>query len=281
MENINTIDHLRSITKDAWDKLSRITYVVKQLIRDHMQVHDAIASFDQHVDPYKESKATLFGDIHRVRRYFYYTIKKLDLTSHLSRDAVDLAIEEVRKTYDDDGNILINIRNYLRTFCLNNRVEDELLYKQYKKQWEVKISGLEQEEITSSAKTAEYSKQLEIIKRDSKLAELRVNNIIEEEPTMLNRMANQSTHEANRIKQEYDTRRQKTVNELEIVRKQREQLNKQYANSVTKTKTLKTQIESLKKLKDLKLEEQQKKLIVKYGRGLLLYGPPGTGKMKF
>lgn len=277
MENINTIDHLRSITKDAWDKLSRITHVVKQLIRDYMQIHDAIASFDQYIDPYQESKATLLGDIHRIRRYFYHVIKKLHLTSYLSREAVDLAIDEVRKTYDDDGNILINIQNYLRTFCLNNKVEDESLYEEYKKQWANDISRLKREQTTSNDETERCIKRLETYKRDLKVVELRTTNIINEEVTMLSRIADRKEHEANRIKQTYYADRQRAINELENIRQQHEPLNKLYADSVTKTNAIKKQIESLEKLKQLKLNEQHKKLIVKYGRGLLLYGPPGTG----
>ncbi len=277
MENINTIDHLRTITKDAWDKLSRIPHVVKQLIRDYMQIHGTIASFDQYVDPYKESKATLLGDIHRVRRYFYYVIKKLHLTSYLSREAVNLARDEILKTYDDDGNILINIQNYLRTFCLNNKVEDESLYAQFQRQWANDISRLKREQRTSEDETDRCKQRLNNYKRDLELAERRANNIINQETTMLNKVATLNEQEANRIKQEYYADRQQALNNLEKVRQQHEPLNKLYADSVTKTNAIKKQIESLEKLMRLKLDEQHKKLTVKYGRGLLLYGPPGTG----
>ncbi|CAF4709424.1 unnamed protein product [Rotaria sp. Silwood1] len=241
-ENINTIDHLRSITKDDWDKLNRISHVVKQLIRDYMQINSAIASFHQNIDPYKESTATLIGDIHRVRRYFYYTIKKLYLIPYLSRKAVDLAIDEVRKTYDDDGNILINIHNYLRTFCLENKIEDKALYEQ---------------------KTIRWATEIEQLRRELPTLELNI--------------------------QQSDRRRVTALRNIEVAKNRRDKIyenaqkvhekeNELYMSLVTKAANNKKQIENLEKLKKFKLDDQQKKLSVKYGRGLLLYGPPGTGK---
>lgn len=278
MENINTIDHLRCITKDAWDKLNRITHVVKRLIRDHMQINSAIASFDQNSDPYQQSQATLLGDIHRVRRYFYYQINKLHLVSYLSHDAVELAIEEVRKTYDDDGNILINIQNYLRTFCLNNKIEDKSLYEQRKSQWANEIIKLEQEQKTSNQVTERCLQRLENYKRDLKTTEARTNNIIEQEMIVLNNITTLKEQEADRMKEEYYTKRTGAISDLQKIQKEHEPLNKLYADSVAKTNSIKKQIESLEKLKQLKLDDQHKKLIIKYGRGLLLYGPPGTGR---
>ena len=46
----------------------------------------------------------------------------------------------------------------------------------------------------------------------------------------------------------------------------------------TKIAEINAQIKDLRAYLDLDLAEQHRKLIVKYGRGLLLYGPPGTGK---
>ncbi|CAF3763793.1 unnamed protein product, partial [Rotaria sp. Silwood1] len=241
-ENINTIDHLRSITKDDWDKLNRISHVVKQLIRDYMQINSAVASFNQNTDPYKESIATLIGDIHRIRRYFYYTIKKLHLIPYLSRKAVDSAIDEVRKTYDDDGNILINIHNYLRTFCLENKIEDKALYEQ---------------------KTIRWATEIEQLRRELPTLELNI--------------------------QQSDRRRVTALRNIEVSKNRRDKIyenaqkvyekeNELYMSLVTKAANNKKQIESLEKLAKFKLDDQQKKLSVKYGRGLLLYGPPGTGK---
>lgn len=277
MENINNIDHLRSITKDAWDKLNKITHVVKRLIRDHMQINVAFASFDPNSNPYQQSKATLLGDIHRVRRYLYHKINKLHLVSYLSHDAVELAIEEVRKTYDDDGKVLMNIRNYLRTFCLNNLIEDESVYEQRKSQWADEIIKLSHDQKTSNDETTRCLKKLENYKRDLKITESRTNNIIEKEKLVLNNIKHLKEQNANEIKEEYYNDRRKAISDLDKLQKEHEPLNKLYADSVAKTNNIKKQIESLEKLKQLKLEDQQKKLIIKYGRGLLLYGPPGTG----
>ena len=79
---------------------------MKRLIIDYVKLNleNVSNSFNQPIrDPYQDSKATLLADIHRVRRYFFYVIKKIDCIPYLSREAVGLAIEEVKKTYDDDG----------------------------------------------------------------------------------------------------------------------------------------------------------------------------------
>ncbi len=256
-----------------------------------MQINSAVASFNQNSDPYKESTATLLGDIHRVRRYFYYVIKKLDLVPYLSREAVDLAIDEVRKTYDDDGNILINIQNYLRTFCLKNKVEDQLLYEQNKRQWADEIRRLKREKLSSEQETDQCRIQLERLQRDLKATEKRTNNIIQREVTILNNTSSlittnttgQTNREGLRRNQEanniiYQRDKNEAIRELERTQKEHAQQNERYAVSVAKVNSIKKHIESLEKLMQLKLEDQHKKLTVKYGRGLLLYGPPGTGK---
>ncbi|CAF1220450.1 unnamed protein product, partial [Didymodactylos carnosus] len=66
--------------------------------------------------------------------------------------------------------------------------------------------------------------------------------------------------------------RRQAISDLEKIQKEHEPLNKLYADSVAKSNNIKKQIESLEKLKQLKLEDQQKKLIIKYDRGPLLYG---------
>ncbi|CAM4934856.1 unnamed protein product [Rotaria socialis] len=241
-ENITTMDHLRTLTKEDWEKLSKIGHVVKQLIRDYMQINTAIRSFDQTKNPYEESTAALIGDIHRVRRYFYYSIKKLHLVPHLSPEAVDLAIKEVRKTYDDDGNILINIHNYLRTFCLENKVED-------KKSYEVKVK--------------DWADEVERLKKRQKELVLQID------------IGNERRTKARRNLEVSKERRDKIY---EYNQKEYDKENILYTTLVTESNRNKSRIEALEKMMEFKLDDQQKKLTVKYGRGLLLYGPPGTGK---
>ncbi|CAF0926260.1 unnamed protein product [Rotaria sordida] len=180
-ENISTIEHLRgAVTNETiWEKIT-VRVLVKQMIRDYVQLNVVSKNSSQVTDPYKDSKATLLGDIHRVRRYFYHITGQIQCVPYLDRNAVNLAIEEIRQTYDDDGNVLINIHNYLRTFCLQNTVATE------------------------------------------------------------------------------------------------EERNKQ--RQATELDNDEKKIEALKELLELNLANEQRKLNVKFGRGLLLYGPPGTGK---
>ena len=275
VENINTIDHLRNITKDDWQELNQISHVVKQLIQDHMQIKRAVASFKQSSDQYKESMATLLSDIHRVRRYFYYVIKKIDLVSYLSHEAVDLAIREVRKIYDDDGNILINIQNYLRTFCLKNKVEDQILYEEKQKQWANEILQLKKEQKTAEEETSQHQTKLERLQEDLKATEKRTNNIIRGEMITLN-----GASKSSKTSFDYRMGKDQAMKDLERVQTLHKQRNELYLGSVARLNSIKKQIEMLEKLRRLELKDQHKKLMVKYGRGLLLYGPPGTGKLK-
>ncbi|CAF1321194.1 unnamed protein product [Didymodactylos carnosus] len=88
-------------------------------------------------------------------------------------------------------------------------------------------------------------------------------------------MSNASLMAANQIKDYYTTRNE-AIKDLERVQKEHVKQNERYVASVAKTNNNKKQIESLEKLMQLKLNDQHKKLIVKYGRGLLLCGPLGT-----
>ena len=134
-------------------------------------------SFNQQIrDSYQSSKATLLADIHRVRRYFYHVIKKIDLIPYLWREAVDLAIEEVKKTYDDDGNILINIQNYLRTFCLENRFEDEVAQEQKKEMWLVELSYLQTKQKKNNQKLGQLHREVGQLEREIKVYEKRKAN---------------------------------------------------------------------------------------------------------
>lgn len=119
-------------------------YLVKQMIRDYVQLNAASHTFNTSADPYQESKATLLGDIHRVRRYFHHVTNTLRHVPYLDRRAVDVAIEEIRRTYDDDGNVLNNIHDYLRTFCLRNTVAGQAEHEQQRRVWLTEQNGLRQ-----------------------------------------------------------------------------------------------------------------------------------------
>ncbi|CAF1015332.1 unnamed protein product [Adineta steineri] len=297
-ENINTVAHLRTITNDAWEKLTRLTYVVKQMIRDYLQLNTGSNIFNQSkVDPYKESKATLFGDIHRVRRYFYYVTKHLHLTSYLDRRAVDIAIDEVRKAYDDDGNILINIKNYLRTFCLKNTMDNAKTIQQKRQDWINELAQLNADTQKLQIEVNKHQLNLQTAKTNFKYSENHYKIIIDKEQdtkekvkAKLKSIENLNNNlypnlnwandfdSANKMKFTYQEEKRNAERTLEYNRNEFKKQNDIDLDLKTKIENYKSQIECLENFLKLNLEDEHKKLSVKYGRGLLLYGPPGTGK---
>lgn len=90
------------------------------MIKDHLQLHTPFLAKNSLTPDYDTSDATLYADIHRLRRYFHHAAGTLKSMSYLNAIAVDLAIVKTRKTFDDDDddNILSTIHAYLRTICL-------------------------------------------------------------------------------------------------------------------------------------------------------------------
>ncbi|CAF0950295.1 unnamed protein product [Rotaria sordida] len=165
VENIKTIEHLQNtvMNESVWDKLSGVRPTVKQMIYDYVQLNAIAGSFNQTTDPYKESPATLLGDIHRVKRYFYDAIGKKEQLTYLDRKAVDLAIDELRSFYADDGNVLSTIHEYLRTFCVPTAsfTEEEIVKK--RSIWLHELKQLEDEAVilTEEANLATATSKLE------------------------------------------------------------------------------------------------------------------------
>ncbi|CAF0843802.1 unnamed protein product [Didymodactylos carnosus] len=289
-ESILTLDHLRNVPDENWDKLTKVNSVLKQLLRDYLQI-DSNALNQQSTVPYEESKATLLADIYRVRRYFYYVIKKIDLLPYLSRDAVKLAVEEIGKTYDDDGNILINIQNYLSTFCSENRLEDRLSLQKQQREWTTSLTTLKKIKVDLEKEISRCEELLKTSQADVDLYKDRKENLPSKERGMNEKIKVLRTKATTRdtewltthlkieeLKREYEDEKQKTTVEVEA----REQIFKKHSenhlNLVTKATSIEEEIKNLENMLSLHLEEQYKKLRVKFSRGLLLYGPPGTGK---
>ena len=267
------------------------------MIKDYVQlnIHAIGSSFEQQSsDPYETSKATLLADIHRVRRYFYDKIKKIDLIPYLSRQAVDLAIEEVKKTYDDDGNILVNIENYLRTFCLENRFEDEKAREEKKSNWQKEFDQLIKNQSSNNEKLGQLQREVNKLEEDLKVYEQRKENksssirekeLAEKIRAKLNEKTTgdvdrlKKTNEAKKMKSDFDTEKAKANTKVRELRDEYKRKADEYRDLVGQTANEKVQIEHLKNLLQMDWKEQEKKLMVKYGRGLLLFGPPGTGKL--
>ncbi|CAF2082084.1 unnamed protein product [Rotaria magnacalcarata] len=262
-ESITTLEHLRTIaSNDSWEKISCIKHLPKQMIRDYIQLNAASNTFSKIVNPYAESEATLIGDIHRVRRYFYYVTDNLKHLSYLDRRAVDLAVVEVRRSYDDDGNVLNNIHNYLRTFCLKNAVETEL--KQLR-------SNIE----SNRKKYEECLKEYDTAETDTRLYSLRLENLARKRAEVYAK-ADQTNDKSKKIDFENEVKNiQVQLDKKQYVSKMKKE---EYLSVAAKIDNAEKQIENLNGFLKLNVAEEHKKLTVKYGRGLLLYGPPGTGK---
>jgi flagellar biosynthesis GTPase FlhF len=268
------------------------------MIRDYIQLSASSNTLNKVINPYEESKATLFGDIHRVKRYFYYVTDNLKHLSNLDRRAVDLAILEVRRSYDDDGNVLNNIHNYLRTFCLKNIVESEAAHKQQRKEWQDELDELNQSNKSNGKKMEEYSKDYESAENDVKLYKTRSENYLQRKNDIYDE-ADRLTEKAHKMASTQpqsnswselldQARRKKSDYESELKKSQLDLDKKRYILKTKKELLLsisvkidsaEKQIENLKGFLKLNLGEEHKKLTVKYGRGLLLYGPPGTGML--
>lgn len=314
-EQIHTLDQLCNISDDSWEHLSKIPEVVKRLIIDYIKLNldNGTSSFNQQIrDPYQSSKATLLADIHRVRRYFYYVIKKIDLIPYLCREAVDLAIEEVKKSYDDDGNILISIHNYLRTFCLKNQFEDEAAQQEKKDVWIAELGYLHAQQGENSQKLGQLHCELgrlrceiEVYERHkddrnrsrhgttdpdrstSKENESRSNakkGFLQKIKDSFSGTPRNTPHRMRRKDEEPQRRAEEEAFEAEInanIQEKRAEYQRkaeEYYNIDAEKTNNNARMEHLKNLLQMDWKEHAKKLIVKYGRGLLLFGPPGTGK---
>ncbi|CAF4244951.1 unnamed protein product, partial [Rotaria sordida] len=214
--------------------------------------------------PYIDFEATLLADIRRVRRYFHYVTNTVKFIPYLDRRAVELAIREIRLTYDDDDdNVLSNIQTYLTTFCLRNTLGDANVHKQQCIEWtkerdhllllnkerrtqkeidvEVKdlLEGLVSSKITKQLfdKHDERKRKIELIEKELKETQIR----LQQAQTQL------SAHRA-------------PIRELE-----------------TKIAEDDERIRNLDAILKIDIADAHQKLNVKYGRGLLLYGPPATG----
>ena len=271
-------------------------YLVKQMIRDYVQLDAASHTFDSPADPYQESKATLLGDIHRVRRYFHHVTHTLKHIPYLDRAAVDLAIDEIQRTYDDDGNVLNNIHAYLRTFCLRNTVAGPDEHELQRKAWLTEQNALRKVNDDRRREADGLNKLVVKAEKDVKLYELRRTNVIHNEtqveakadrliskaratfPSTINGGWMKFHEDAAKLRGDYKKEKQEVQALLDRASADLDKHAQSYRTLSTKMAEVDAQIQDLDAYLKLDLAEQHRKLTVKYGRGLLLYGPPGTGR---
>jgi flagellar biosynthesis GTPase FlhF len=286
------------MNESLWEKLNAVRPAVKQMICDYVQLNAAAGTFNQTIDPYKESPSTLLGDIHRVKRYFYHTIGQIQELPYLDRKAVDLAIDEIRLSYDDDGNVLSTIHDYLRTFCSTNTNfnEKEIEIKIHK--WSTRIKQLKDDAAKFDKEIADLKPKCTTIKQDLQMQELRWSNICNEEKEV-EKKANELTtaaskgltsrstvlnlkdkfDEVKKIRDDYQKKKKAAEENLEQTRIDFQMTVKKGEELLEKLKNNQKEKNDLESKLKLIEADEHRKLKVKIGRGLLLYGPPGTGKL--
>jgi flagellar biosynthesis GTPase FlhF len=266
------------------------------MIKDYVQLNAVAHTFNSTANPYDNSKATLIGDIHRVRRYFHYVINTLKHIPYLDRQAVDLAISEIRLTYDDDGNVLNNIHAYLRTFCLQNIVASAAEHEQKRQVWTEEQTKLREINNKRRREADALQKLRSKAESDVKLYEVRIQNIVYNEKEveaaavkLLQEASGMSTsntkgdwmshHEkARKLRSDYQKEKREAQTLLRITEADLAKHAEAHRALTTAIAEDDAQIQDLDAFLKLNLTEEHRKLTVKFGRGLLLYGPPGTGK---
>ncbi|CAF0774751.1 unnamed protein product [Adineta steineri] len=293
-ENICTVQHLRTVAAndDCWDKLSSVKYFVKQMIRDYILLNNPSTKSKKTKTSDEYSRATLLGDIHRLRRYFHHITKTLACIPNLDQEAVDESMKEMRKKYEDDGNVLSTIYAYLRPFCVKPTVISSTEREQKCQEWTAEQTQLQ--EVTKKLRE-DHTKQHYICSIQQKaveLSELGYKNKIEEESHMqrkketmleeadkgVNAFSNRRA--AQQLEIDYNKEKQLAKEELDAKLEARVKEDILYAKISAKLATYEAQIRDLDTYLRLTHADKHRDLEVKYGRGLLLYGPPGTGKSK-
>ncbi|CAF3825605.1 unnamed protein product [Rotaria sp. Silwood1] len=266
------------------------------MIRDYIQLNDSSSKSQGTQSLYKDSDATLIGDIHRIRRYFHYVTETEQYVSYLDPEAVETAINEIKKTYDDDGNVLHNIHQYLKTFCIENKNIDEAAHERRRHEWTEERTRLKKEVEKLGDEILVADQEAKGAERDLELCNQRLINSEKEKDKALKEVQKHKKEAAaiDRISSPADwaTKRNQAKEEEERAIKNVENvkvyLENAQANLALHTEPMlqkrnkiaenEEKIRSLTTFLNINPKEAQKKLHVKYGRGLLLYGPPGTGK---
>ncbi|CAF1043680.1 unnamed protein product [Adineta ricciae] len=297
-ENIDTVENLRHAVANEriWNEIKSITLIGKEMIKNYVQLNDPSLNQKQSKIDYDTSDATLYADIHRIRRYFHHITNTLQFTSYLKKEAVVSAIIETRKTYADDGNVLNTIESYLQTFCLENRPIDREGHEKKLLEWKKEKKELEEENERLQEELKKYEADVQQAESKVRLERIAMNNIerdcrriIDEVEKSIKETAtldrSKSLRDWTDQRERAKKKKFKAESDLKKGKDRLEEVEAQFALKIEPIRKIQcTIIENEAKIEDLNSsinidgEDVQKKLTVKYGRGLLLYGPPGTGK---
>ncbi|CAF0973703.1 unnamed protein product [Adineta steineri] len=297
-ESITTVEHLRAAiaNETLWDHIQSVKHIVKQMIKDYVLLNDPTLSKNQSNSEYDTSDATLYADIHRIRRYFHHVTKTVKYVTLLDREAVDHAVIETRKTYDDDGNVLNTIHAYLRAFCLQFREMNEEAHQTRKLEWLQEKNRLADENKILQGNIDILEQEAAGARTKVNLHTLTFNNMEKDKQKAFNdaEKLNSQTAALDRSTSSKTWARQREQAKKKIEKAEKnlkdakDRLEEAQAELILKTEPIRkkqiTIAENEAKKNDLTTyynidgAAAHKKLKVKYGRGLLLYGPPGTGK---
>ncbi|UJR07134.1 hypothetical protein I4U23_011422 [Adineta vaga] len=203
-------------------------------------------------------------------------------------------MEELRKFYADDGNVISTIYEYLRTFCVPTASFTEEEIEQKRNTWSHELKQLKDRAKSLEEEFSLTTSQFNSMKMDVETKKFRLSNISQEEELIKREIDNlrdtisRSTSgllvyrdaldkargkqvQVEKKKRDAENDLQKTVMEFERIMKKCNELIESLENN---TKEINDRQSKL----DLINADEHHKLKVKIGRGLLLYGPPGTGK---
>ncbi|CAF1165644.1 unnamed protein product [Rotaria sp. Silwood1] len=254
------------------------------MIRDYIQLSTVSHTFDPSNNSYTDSDDSLLADIHRVRRYFHDVTNTIKFIPYLDWHAIEWAIREIRSTYDDDGNVLSKIQEYLTTFCLQNTMVDANAHEQQRAEWTKEREDLLTLNNQRRNQVNKLEEEVKKYENQVKTFNLGVENIRSQKKDIaaeVNQNKTQEFHKQDERKRKIE-RYEKDLKEAEDrLLEAKTQLSKHRApisELETKIATDDERIRNLDVFLNIDISNVHRKLNVKYGRGLLLYGPPGTGK---
>ncbi|CAF4826945.1 unnamed protein product, partial [Rotaria sp. Silwood1] len=249
--------------------------------RARVQQHDSqVKSLKQVSDTIGQHDQRLAEDIRNLQTKINH--KKQEIIENNSKMAdINKKMNDIQQEKKTIVNRLTSTKNNIEKIASqmqdNHTVISQKLLRDNEKQLNEQLNLSEQklQQLKQDVETYKLRKENKFNEekdnRDKIAAKLR-SNVVGNEQWFRN------NEEAKRLKSVYDQERKLAADELERAQTLYKKHNEYHLRLDAKKANVHDQRKNLEYLVTLNLEDQQKKLSVKYGRGLLLYGPPGTGK---